>query len=132
MTTNIALHGLSEFPDVDVDFSSPDPEAGTVDPPSTEEPVEESSTEDETETETKPSTEGIGYQATQQVMGEGKGDLRNPLNWSKYPSAMGQGLLDTATDAINWATPGPIPDIPKVPKYESTALQSWREISSLV
>tara|TARA_R100000458_G_C8276449_1_gene251767 strand:- start:273 stop:4277 length:4005 start_codon:yes stop_codon:yes gene_type:complete len=132
MTTNIALHGLSEFPDVDVDFSSPDPEAGTVDPPSTEEPVEESSTEDETETETKPSTEGAGYQATQQVMGEGKGDLRNPLNWSKYPSAVGQGLLDTATDAINWATPGSIPDIPKIPKYESTALQSWREISSLV
>ena len=130
---NIALQG--DIP-LQIDADQFDSEEGLnlEIPPSEEQP--EPSTEGGAEENITPSTEGeeqgIPYQATQKVMGKGKGNLLNPLNWSKYPSALGQGLLDTATDVVNWATPGPIPDIPKTPQYESTSLQAWREISSLV
>ena len=42
------------------------------------------------------------------------------------------GLLDTVTDAVNFATPVHIPDIPKLPKYERNTTQAIRNISGLV
>ena len=42
------------------------------------------------------------------------------------------GLLDTVTDAINLATPGNTPDIPKLPKYERDTVQAVRNISGLI
>ena len=56
-------------------------------------------------------------------------DLRNPLNWSKYPAAMGAGMVDFAIDTVNIL---PHVAIPKLPKYESGVLQGIREISGIV
>ena len=42
------------------------------------------------------------------------------------------GVSDTVIDAINFATPGPIPDIPKLPEYESNTATAIRNISGLV
>ena len=42
------------------------------------------------------------------------------------------GVSDTIIDTINWLTPGPIPDIPKLPEYESKASTALRNISGLV
>ena len=56
-------------------------------------------------------------------------DLRNPLNWGNYASAMGAGVTDFAIDTVNIL---PHVAIPKLPKYESATLQGIREISSIV
>ena len=42
------------------------------------------------------------------------------------------GLSDTVIDAVNFVTPGNIPDIPKLPEYESNAATALRNISGLV
>ena len=132
---NIDLSGVEiDLPSDQMNiFSSPvepEQEVSPIDPPETIEDTEPS-TEGEQEIETEiPSTEGDKERRPH--MGKGEGDLRNPLNWANYPSAVGAGLIDTAIDTVNWAIPGKIPDIPKLPTYESTSLQAWREISSLV
>ena len=71
----------------------------------------------------------------------GDADVSNPIkalqNAPNYPAAMGTGVVDTVTDLANWITEPSrdawnIPDIPKLPKYESKVLQSLRNISGLV
>ena len=56
-------------------------------------------------------------------------DIRNPLNWANYASAMGAGITDFAIDTVNIL---PHVAIPKLPKYESGVLQGVREISGIV
>jgi hypothetical protein len=71
----------------------------------------------------------------------GDADVSNPLkalqNASNYPAAMGAGVVDTVTDLANWITgpardPFNIPEIPKLPKYESKVLESVRDMSGLI
>ena len=65
------------------------------------------------------------------IGGKQNADVRNPLNWANYPSAMGYGLMDFAADTANMVLPDKY-HIEKAPKFESQALQAWREISGLV
>ena len=56
-------------------------------------------------------------------------DLRNPLNWTNYPSAMGAGYTDFLIDTVN-LIPGV--NLPKLPQYESKTLQGIRQMSSII
>ncbi len=63
------------------------------------------------------------------TFGKQSADVRNPLNWGNYPAAMGAGMVDFAIDTVNVL---PNVAIPKLPKYESGALQGIREMSGII
>jgi len=85
---------------------------------------------------------GKGFMGTELLDYSGGGfiyDKEGPINFykpggsfQKVTSAPATGVLDTATDLVNLATPKGIPDIPKVPEYEETSIQALRSISGLV
>ena len=56
-------------------------------------------------------------------------DLRTPMNWTNYPSAMGAGYTDFLIDTVN-LIPGV--NLPKLPQYESKTLQGIRQMSSII
>ena len=63
--------------------------------------------------------------------GQGPGEFYSG-DFKESISATGQGLIDTATDALNWVSPPGVPDIPKADTYENLAAESLRKISGLV
>ena len=82
----------------------------------------------------QPSTEGqqqmpFGIRAPRPGVGGFAQDFAQGM-WEKAAPVV--GLLDTATDLVNLATPRGIPNIPKVPEYESKAVEAIRDISGLI
>jgi hypothetical protein len=63
------------------------------------------------------------------TFGGASADLRNPMNWTNYPSAMGAGYTDFLIDTVN-LIPGV--NLPKLPQYESKTLQGIRQMSSII
>ena len=82
----------------------------------------------------QPSTEGqkqmpFGMRAPRPGVGGFVQDVGQGL-WENAAPVV--GISDTIIDTLNLATPRGIPDIPKLPTYESNTVQAIRNISGLV
>ena len=124
------LNGLQQLKDEAAARQQGLTDPNAVDQGQTEQTQQPTSTESSTEQTTQPQAiekkEKVGFE---KAFSEQSADIRNPLNWSNYPAAMGAGVVDFAIDTVNIL---PHVAIPKLPKYESGVLQGVREISGIV